>query len=217
MGRLSISGDRTLLSAGHTPHGCDVVPAQQDRFPKEGGVPGSIASAAPSLVVLNAVQTEAVRFGDPGLVPLPKPGAVVLACATVAPDLARDVARRGEAAGLHKLDAPISAGGSAMKGQPDPRRCPHRRDGRALTSGMTQGIAPRAVSSRSPRSASAPPGCWKTAPHIVEGDYAPGSSVRPSPLPCSSSSPPAPASAATTILPSPRFTAQRRPDLPVVS
>jgi hypothetical protein len=55
MGRLSISGDRTLLSAGHTTHGCDVVPAQQDRFPKEGGVPGSIASAAPSLVVLNAV------------------------------------------------------------------------------------------------------------------------------------------------------------------
>jgi hypothetical protein len=130
MGRLSISGDRTLLSAGHTTHGCDVVPAQQDRFPKEGGVPGSIASAAPSLVVLNAVQTEAVRFGDPGLVPLPKPGAVVLACATVAPDLARDVARRGEAAGLHKLDAPISAGGSAMKGQPAPRRCPHRRDSR---------------------------------------------------------------------------------------
>jgi hypothetical protein len=61
------------------------VPAEQDRFPKEGGVPGSIASAAPSLVVLNAVQTEAVRFGDPGLVPRPKPGAFVLACAPLRP------------------------------------------------------------------------------------------------------------------------------------
>jgi 3-hydroxyisobutyrate dehydrogenase-like beta-hydroxyacid dehydrogenase len=39
-----------------------------------------------------------------------KPGAVVMACATVAPDFARAMAARCEGHGVHYLDAPISGG-----------------------------------------------------------------------------------------------------------
>ncbi|MEL7117758.1 MAG: NAD(P)-binding domain-containing protein, partial [Pseudomonadota bacterium] len=63
-------------------------------------------------VVLNAAQTEDVLFGDAGVVPRLRQGAVVIACATVPPDFARDMEARCSAHGVLYLDAPIS-GGSA--------------------------------------------------------------------------------------------------------
>ena len=47
-----------------------------------------------AIVVLNAAQTESVLFGDTGVVRHMKPGACVMACATMAPENARDLARR---------------------------------------------------------------------------------------------------------------------------
>ena len=61
-------------------------------------------------MVLNADQTEDVLFGDAGVVPMLKPGSVVLACATVPPEFAREMEARCRAVGLHYLDAPISGG-----------------------------------------------------------------------------------------------------------
>jgi 3-hydroxyisobutyrate dehydrogenase-like beta-hydroxyacid dehydrogenase len=60
--------------------------------------------------VLNAAQTEAVLFGEDGIAARLRPGAVVLGCATVAPDFARDMAARCGAHGVLYLDAPISGG-----------------------------------------------------------------------------------------------------------
>jgi len=114
---LGIAG--SLLRAGHPTHGIDVDAARTQRFIEDGGASDAWPDAAAALdalvvVVLNAAQTESVLFGDgagnEGLVPRLASGAVVIACATVAPDTARDLAARCEEHGVHYLDAPISGG-----------------------------------------------------------------------------------------------------------
>ncbi len=87
----------------------------QDRFVSEGGKSALLADIAAQLdvvivVVLNAAQTEAVLFGEEGIVPNLKPGALVMACATVPPEFARDMERRCEQEQVLYLDAPISGG-----------------------------------------------------------------------------------------------------------
>jgi putative dehydrogenase len=94
-----------------------------ERFRKDGGSDGQQALVSGKLdaaviVVLNAAQTEAVMFGDDNVVPNMRKGAVVMACATVPPDFARDMEARCNALGVHYLDAPISGGSAkAASGQ----------------------------------------------------------------------------------------------------
>ncbi|MCL4160227.1 UNVERIFIED_CONTAM: hypothetical protein GTU68_067469, partial [Idotea baltica] len=114
---------QSCLKAGQETFGFDVVPAQVDRFQSEGGAKGDLSDIADTLnaaiiVVLNAAQTEEVMFGDEGLVPSMRKGSVVMACATVPPDFARDMEARCNALGVHYLDAPISGGSiKASNGQ----------------------------------------------------------------------------------------------------
>lgn len=115
LGSMGYGMAQSALRAQHRVYGFDIAPAAMDRFRAEGGAEGALADVAGSLdavvvVVLNAAQTEAVLFGDDGVVPLLKAGAVVMACATVAPDFARAMAARCEGFGVHYLDAPISGG-----------------------------------------------------------------------------------------------------------
>ena len=123
LGSMGYGIATSCLRAGHVTHGFDVVPAQVERFLAEGGASGQLAEVAATLdaaviVVLNAVQTEAVLFGENGLVPLMRKGSVVIASATVPPDFARDMAARCAARGVHYLDAPISGGSlKAANGQ----------------------------------------------------------------------------------------------------
>lgn len=117
LGSMGYGMAASVLRAGHLAYGFDVNPAQTARFQAEGGQPGRLADIAPSLdaalvVVLNAAQTETVLFGPDGIVQDLAQGAVVIACATVPPAFARDMAARCDAYGVHYLDAPIS-GGSA--------------------------------------------------------------------------------------------------------
>lgn len=90
LGAMGYGIAKSILRAGHTTYGFDVVPEQMARFQKDGGSFGAVADVAGSLdavavVVLNAAQTETVLFGDNAIVPLLPAGAVVLACATVPP------------------------------------------------------------------------------------------------------------------------------------
>jgi 3-hydroxyisobutyrate dehydrogenase-like beta-hydroxyacid dehydrogenase len=117
LGSMGYGIATSILRAGHKAFGFDVNPAQTARFVTDGGSAGTLPEIAPSLnavvvVVLNAAQTESVLFGPQGVAPLLPKGAAVIACATVPPDFARDMAARCAALGLHYLDAPIS-GGSA--------------------------------------------------------------------------------------------------------
>jgi L-threonate 2-dehydrogenase len=115
LGSMGYGIAQSMLRAGHTTYGVDINPAAMARFAAEGGAAGALADVAGDLegamiVVLNAAQTEAVLFGAEGLVPMLKPGAVVLACATVAPEFARRMEARCAEFGVHYLDAPISGG-----------------------------------------------------------------------------------------------------------
>ncbi len=115
LGAMGYGIARSCLRAGHATHGLDIAPEPAARFIAEGGAPGTIEQVAGSLdavvtVVLTAAQTEAVLFGEAGVVPRLRRGAVVISCATVPPAFARDMAARCADAGVHYLDAPISGG-----------------------------------------------------------------------------------------------------------
>ncbi len=123
LGSMGYGIASSILRAGHTTYGYDVVPEQERRFVEEGGADGARADVAGEidaavLVVLNAAQTEEVMFGESGVVPHMKPGSVVIACATVPPEFARDMAARCGETGVLYLDAPMSGGSvKAAKGQ----------------------------------------------------------------------------------------------------
>ncbi len=105
----------SLVAAGIETFGYDVNPKQTERFMSEGGAKGQLAKVTHDLdalivVVLNSDQTEDVLFGKNGSVENMKPGSVVLACATVAPEFARRMEARCREYNVHYLDAPISGG-----------------------------------------------------------------------------------------------------------
>ncbi len=110
-------------SAGLPTAGFDLNAGQAEKFRQSGGLDQPLEQLAPTLdvvivVVLNAAQTESVLFGDAGIVQQLKPGAVVVACATVPPEFARDMAQRCGEHDVHYLDAPISGGSvKAASGQ----------------------------------------------------------------------------------------------------
>ena len=115
LGSMGYGMAASLLRAGHRTYGFDINPQAVEQFVAEGGARGAVSEVAPRLdaamvVVLNAAQTETVLFGEDGLVAHLRPGAVVIACATVPPDFAREMESEASRAGLHYLDAPISGG-----------------------------------------------------------------------------------------------------------
>ena len=118
LGSMGYGMAQSLLRAGYVTYGFDVNGAQMDRFAAEGGGvnPEFGLLDAVVVVVLNAAQTEEVLFGPDGVVDKMNPGAVVMACATVPPDFAKEMEARCNKAGLHYLDAPIS-GGAAKSAQ----------------------------------------------------------------------------------------------------
>ena len=115
LGAMGAGMARSLLRAGLTTHGFDINADAMARFQVDGGAKGTIQEVAPNLdavivVVVNGVQTEAVLFGEGGIAAHLVAGTVVVACATVAPDLARNLAGRCADFGLLYLDAPVSGG-----------------------------------------------------------------------------------------------------------
>ena len=116
LGSMGYGMAQSCLRAGLATHGADINPAQAARLRDEGGEAEPGIPDAVVVVVLNAAQTEAVLFGEAGVVAGLRPGAVVIACATVAPAFARAMAARCARAGVHYLDAPIS-GGAAKAAQ----------------------------------------------------------------------------------------------------
>jgi 3-hydroxyisobutyrate dehydrogenase-like beta-hydroxyacid dehydrogenase len=106
---------QSTLRAGHVTYGFDIADQQVARFQAEGGSAGSLTDVGGTLdcvviSVLNAAQTETVLFGEGGVAPMMKPGAVVISCATVAPEFARSMAERCSGLDVPYLDAPISGG-----------------------------------------------------------------------------------------------------------
>ena len=226
LGSMGYGMAQSALRGGQRVWGQDINPAQVEKFRAEGGEASDLGEAAASLdavavVVLNAQQTETVLFGGDGIVGKLKPGTVVLACATVPPDFAREMEARCAEAGVHYLDAPISGGsvkaaagqlsimasgtpeafaaarpvldaiaetvfelgdtagaGSAMKAVNQLLAGVHIATmAEALTFGMTQGVSPDKFVEVISKCAGTSWMLENRAPHIVEGDYTPRSSV----------------------------------------
>ena len=116
LGAMGLGVARSLLRAGLRTHACDLRPAVLAQFSSEGG----IACATPAelgaqcdvviTVVVNAAQTEQVLFGENGAAAAMKPGSLVIASATVAPDFSVALGQRLAALQLLMLDGPLSGG-----------------------------------------------------------------------------------------------------------
>ncbi len=116
LGSMGFGMARSLLRAGFEVAGFDVSADAIERFAAEGGVkaatPAQAAAGAGIVVsvVVNAAQTELVLFGPDGVAAAMVEGGVFMSSATMAPDVARGLAKRLEATGRHYLDAPMSGG-----------------------------------------------------------------------------------------------------------
>ena len=116
LGSMGYGIARSILRDGHVVYGFDLDQHARERFASEGGASGELDHVASSLnivvvSVLNAAQSESVLFGgSEPLVPSLKNDAVVVACATVPPEFARDMAKRCNKHGVAYLDAPMSGG-----------------------------------------------------------------------------------------------------------
>jgi L-threonate 2-dehydrogenase len=110
---LGIAG--SLLRGGFDVVGCDVMADARTRFSDLGGRVADHPAAAQGVdilicVVVTAALTEAVLFGPGGAASVMAPGGVIVSCATMSPDAARDFEQRAHALGLAYIDAPISGG-----------------------------------------------------------------------------------------------------------
>ncbi len=115
LGSMGLGIAVSLVRAGIDTIGFDPQASRLKLFCEAGGKSVDTNTALDGIdtaviAVLNAEQTESVLFGAEGISTKLKPGAVVLACATVSPDFAKNMARRCGEMGLHYLDAPISGG-----------------------------------------------------------------------------------------------------------
>jgi 3-hydroxyisobutyrate dehydrogenase len=127
LGSMGFGAAVSALRRGVTTWGLDTRPEARERFVAEGGrVATSLAELAGQcdvivLLVVNAAQTEEVLFGNaaaPGLAALMKPGAVVVASATVDPALPPLWEARLAERGVHLIDGPVSGGAKkAAEGQ----------------------------------------------------------------------------------------------------
>ena len=115
LGSMGYGIAQSCVRAGHKTYGFDIDKTAVDQFLTDGGALGALADIAGTLdaaaiVVLNAAQTEEVMFGSEGIAPRMPKGSVILACATVPPDFAKQMESRCANLGVHYLDAPISGG-----------------------------------------------------------------------------------------------------------
>ena len=116
LGNMGMGAALNLLKKGHAVTGCDVRAEVRDAFVSEGGAAVASPDALPAdleavvVFVVNAAQTDDVLFGEHGCLARLSKGGVVLCCATVAPEAARSLGQKIEAAGFLMLDTPVSGG-----------------------------------------------------------------------------------------------------------
>jgi 3-hydroxyisobutyrate dehydrogenase len=116
LGSMGLGMATSLIRAGHRVKGYDIARAPMEVLSAAGGEPADSPAAAATgadilvVVVVNASQTEDVLFGAAGAAGAMKPGGVIIASATMAPDAARRLAAMAAEQGLAYLDAPISGG-----------------------------------------------------------------------------------------------------------
>ena len=116
LGSMGMGIAGSLLRGGFDVVGCDLLPQARAGFVANGGRVADTPSLAAQgrdvviSVVVNSAQTDNVLFGASGAAAGLATGAVILSCATMSPDAARNFAARASQLGLGYIDAPISGG-----------------------------------------------------------------------------------------------------------
>jgi len=123
-GAMGLGVAQSLERAGLDVVGYDPSAAAKARL-VEAGIESAVSAAAAAagadvlvVTVVNADQMRSALLGPGGAAKAMKPDGVVVASATIAPDVARALAREVEALGRAYLDAPISGGAAkSAKGE----------------------------------------------------------------------------------------------------
>ncbi|MGD0105549.1 MAG: L-threonate dehydrogenase [Rhodopila sp.] len=121
LGNMGMGAALNLLRKGHDVTGCELREETRAAFADEGGTAVVSPDALPVdleaviVFVINALQTEQVLFGEKGCLARMEKGAVVLCCATVAPEAAKALGRRIEEAGFLIIDSPVSGGSTGAR------------------------------------------------------------------------------------------------------
>ena len=116
LGSMGMGMAQSMVKRGIRVAGFDINAAAVAKLAETGGGgAASVADVAKNVdvllvVVVNAVQTDSVLFGEKGAAAAMKKGSVIISSATMAPDDARKLSAKAEALGLLYLDAPISGG-----------------------------------------------------------------------------------------------------------
>ena len=116
LGVMGRGAARNLLAKGYDVVGFDVRADGLEWLRSEGGTPANALADMARQVqvvvcfVVNSQQTEAVLFGDGGLVGQLSPGAVFIACSTMAPSYVRDLGPRLAQHSISLVDAPVTGG-----------------------------------------------------------------------------------------------------------
>jgi putative dehydrogenase len=116
LGNMGMGAALNLLHKDHDVTGCDVREDVRALFITDGGTAVASPDALPAdldavvVFVINAAQTEQVLFGENGCLAGLQHGAVILCCATIAPEAAKALGRKIEEAGFLMVDSPVSGG-----------------------------------------------------------------------------------------------------------
>lgn len=124
LGSMGLGMAQSIAKGGMAVSGFDLNPIALSALSKNGGAAASSAKDAAmgcdilAVVVVNADQTRNVLFGEHGVASAMKPGGVIISCATMSPNNARQLASQAQALELLYLDAPMSGGAAkAATGQ----------------------------------------------------------------------------------------------------
>lgn len=116
LGSMGYGAAVSAMNRGVSTFGLDSSAAARERFAAAGGqLAVSLADLAArcdvvQVLVVNAMQTEAVLFGEQGLAATLRRGAVVIASATVDPTLPPQWEAKLAESGIHFIDGPVSGG-----------------------------------------------------------------------------------------------------------
>lgn len=116
LGSMGFGMAQSMLKGGISICGFDANPKSLQPLIAEGGIASASAAEAAKdcdillIVVVNADQTRSILFGPNGAAHAMKRGGVIISCATMSPENARNLASQAAALGLLYLDAPMSGG-----------------------------------------------------------------------------------------------------------
>lgn len=121
LGNMGLPMAQNLVRGGHEVLGFDLSASQMTNLVAAGGkqaagVAASVLDADVVITMLPASRhVEGAYLGKGGILDVAKPGALLVDCSTIAPEVARKVAKAAEERGFVMLDAPVSGGTSGAK------------------------------------------------------------------------------------------------------